>query len=911
MYLLVGKVIFSSGAWVVSAGIYLLVGCPKGHALISSIDGISFSQEAQRCSACGSNQYITSTNNSLFSCQPCPAGAVCDGSDLKARVQGSVWVVSNLTGQYVLVRCPPGYELLNTAGGVLSYAVQQCSICPTKFYCPGAASSRLPCPEGSFSPSGSGALRACVAVVLVEVVVALPLSSLDFDSSKQGGFVAALAYTCEVPVDHVTITSISQSRQRAENSITVATEVATKDAASAEAATKNLQEKKFLRELENQGLTGGKIVSSTIKVISTQGTSPWLSAGVGLAVGTLLLLIGIISFVISRRRSQPPEERQLKTAVAELRTRLCITAADGFMLTSERSRSASAVCEHLRQPVIIQRSFVEAAARLSLFQDFDIHQFDAFCICLQCSSGGDENTANSVPPAYYALCDWLLEICRTLIKPALEDLGEAEGKGSITNNKCDLSNEERFPYFLKRVCKARVWTDMGGNLFQRLRQIAQEQMNIISQLCNERYMDLVEGDNGSALLTFHVQPSITAGFVDIRRQDDSKVRSIIINDDSRTEYELDKNLGVLYGISEDIYITQLHRRAKILNSNFQARVFDLVTSHAVAIADTDDASNILVQDSLQYVEPVPEKLEPATVTCKQGQQDADLCHQPAAAPTVQTGCPGDDSDGFGRLPSLDQICTAQYVVTAAFVKADLASLDPPALGTASLCTPGLAQQRQSAGIIGIPEALPGEERDPFLAQALPVRTPSLPQAFVGLPQRAPSASMFTRTRSDSTVPSTGGLTVPEIMCQFRDGVFPVWVSPAQAKTTARMKEKIQEYIADGAEWPRTACILDPVRASVVCQGATQILEVAEWILKGQPAAARSTFTVCRVKNKFALSNSELVGGYRDLMLCCLLEAPSGLKIIGEIQIHDKTLYELKLLMHKLYRIHRAHTPSSI
>jgi hypothetical protein len=96
------------------------------------------------------------------------------------------------------------------------------------------------------------------------------------------------------------------------------------------------------------------------------------------------------------------------------------------------------------------------------------------------------------------------------------------------------------------------------------------------------------------------------------------------------------------------------------------------------------------------------------------------------------------------------------------------------------------------------------------------------------------------------------------MCQFRDGVFPVWVSPAQAKTVARMTEKVKEYV--GAEWPRTACILDPVRASVVCEGAAQILEVAGWFLSGLPASARQRFPVCRVKNKFALpvGTSELV-----------------------------------------------------
>ena len=169
------------------------------------------------------------------------------------------------------------------------------------------------------------------------------------------------------------------------------------------------------------------------------GTSQWLAAGVGLAVGVLLLILGLIVYFMSRRRPKQPEERLLKRAIAKLRVELGITAADGFLLTSERSRGLSAVCFswQRRQPVFLQRSFVEAAARLSMFHDFDIHQFDAFCICLRCSTGDNETPYESAnacaTPAYSALCDWLLDISKTLIKPVLSSLGESGGNDSTCN----------------------------------------------------------------------------------------------------------------------------------------------------------------------------------------------------------------------------------------------------------------------------------------------------------------------------------------------------------------------------------------------------------------------------------------------------------------------------------------------
>ena len=205
------------GDWAVSGGFYLLVGCPPRHALVSSFaDGGKgiFSQEAQRCIQCSTSEYILDTNNSLVSCQPCPVGATCDGPALQGKVPGSVWEAENVTSKYILVSCPPGYELINTDGGVFSFIAQQCSLCPPRFYCAGAASGKQSCPRGSFSPAGSSTTSACFTAVLVEAILALATSVPSFGPSQQLGFRNALAYTCQVAVDHVVITSISASNSR-------------------------------------------------------------------------------------------------------------------------------------------------------------------------------------------------------------------------------------------------------------------------------------------------------------------------------------------------------------------------------------------------------------------------------------------------------------------------------------------------------------------------------------------------------------------------------------------------------------------------------------------------------------------------------------------------------------------------
>ncbi len=123
------------------------------------------------CADCTEQQYVIDSNNVQHWCQDCPNGAMCNGSGLVGRVAESVWVPDNTTGQYRLVYCPPGYELINTdpATGTFSDFVQSCRPCKASFYCPGNQASRIACPSETYSPERSNSSAACTPVVFVQV----------------------------------------------------------------------------------------------------------------------------------------------------------------------------------------------------------------------------------------------------------------------------------------------------------------------------------------------------------------------------------------------------------------------------------------------------------------------------------------------------------------------------------------------------------------------------------------------------------------------------------------------------------------------------------------------------------------------------------------------------------------------
>jgi hypothetical protein len=247
-------------------------------------------------------------------------------------------------------------------------------------------------------------------------------------------------------------------------------------------------------------------------------------------------------------------------------------------------------------------------------------------------------------------------------------------------------------------------------------------------------------------------------------------------------------------LDEEIFITQLHRRAVLLNDEFQKKVLDIVAEHAVA----DQEEQMVKLHRLSSV-------------------------------------------AFSNS-SRNQIQFTSSLVYRA--DPNRAASDQQASSSKSSTTTGDTTATAT---------LPAERKGSG-AELFPARIPSLTT------NRHPSMREFRKVKGDP-----GELLGTRMTCIFTSGASgPVEVWPAPEKAPGRMREKLSEYAAEGVPWPRCAQILDPVRASVVCEGPEQMVQVAEWFLRQAPQIESysmepdTRLVVCRVKNKFAFSTDSLV-----------------------------------------------------
>jgi hypothetical protein len=220
-----------------------------------------------------------------------------------------------------------------------------------------------------------------------------------------------------------------------------------------------------------------------LQVVAGDFDSQLLAVSISLAASAILMILVIALYGFAFHRQLSQEERQLREEIAALRLRLGITLTQGFPLSSEHSLALNWAWRRREQHTIVQHSYIEAAARLSLFLDFDIHKFDAFCLCLQCSGANNYRMGDALddyPAVYRALCTWLLDISQQLIRPTISAVNLKGTEIQLSPEFlpepkicCSLSDELRFPYFLKMVSKCRIWSESGGVLFKELKKLAQ------------------------------------------------------------------------------------------------------------------------------------------------------------------------------------------------------------------------------------------------------------------------------------------------------------------------------------------------------------------------------------------------------------------------------------------------------
>jgi hypothetical protein len=264
---------------------------------------------------------------------------------------------------------------------------------------------------------------------------------------------------------------------------------------------------------------------------------------------------------------------------------------------------------------------------------------------------------------------------------------------------------------------------------------------------------------------------------------------------------------------EEVLIAQLHHRARLLDAHFQDEVLAVIKKHAVPEACVQEAT--LGADNGDNAGP-HDRLQASSEGQRGSQKECSLVHREPSEAIAE------NLPKWGRR-----------------IKRIRQSM-------------GSGQELQRGIMVQLGWSLQQPRSDLDLSN-------------LDVPRAAP-------TRIDTST----GSNATEMQCAFGGGrTGLVEVHPAPVKTVERAREKLGEYAAEGAAWPLVACILDPVRAAVVCEGPAHMVEVANWFLDGwireggcgefrrgaecsSENRAGRRLRPCRIKNKFVLEQELLV-----------------------------------------------------
>lgn len=284
-----------------------------------------------------------------------------------------------------------------------------------------------------------------------------------------------------------------------------------------------------------------------------------------------------------------------------------------------------------------------------------------------------------------------------------------------------------------------------------------------------------------------------------------QVKAVVVSDEARLEalVEQDNMQDCGTFLDEEIFLVQLYRRARLLNNEFQQRVLKLVRDNS--LTDSEERVDIV------------------------------------------------DHGGSAELG---------------------AALHPH-------LTLGTDLQRLDARESGVKADLVLDVRGQHYSDMKPnlfSRTTSsdfIRNVVAGWPTNlfgpAPSNTYSSSTTGLSDLSSKAS-SITKLTCLFLEGQGQVDVHSAPVKTIDRMRGKILEYAnatrgysgTFPGQWPFCSNILDPIRASIVCNSPSQIMQVFNWFTAGDSDGI-CEMPVCKVKNKFSFAQDELVGG--SVYLC--------------------------------------------
>jgi hypothetical protein len=398
--------------------------------------------------------------------------------------------------------CLAGYELVLGTGNFNVGSDGQCERCPASYYCLGGRAGRSPCLTGYFASAGSNSSGSCTPAVFVIVTVVFAIPAENFTAPLQSSYLHALAAALDhISIDRIAMIKISSTdsttgggRRSSSKGVRVQCSVATSDASAAITLSNQLDATRLKTKIEAQGLPSAELESVSVLASNLNlpsGTPQWVL--ISWLVGSLVLLLLSLTAALCiwhRKNAESDEDRALHLKIGEIRKILRLCKSDGFFLGSERPGYWEA---RRGVAIYLRKSQLEACARLALFQDFDLLQFNSFCIVME--GRQDENGADRYPD----LTDWLLGIAAALICPYAPGEEASQQPGVVSG--AVLSHADRFHLFEHKVIKARIWTD-DKSLFLKQQRRAQVFMDDIALECDERYKRMCCLPHGPELVAF-------------------------------------------------------------------------------------------------------------------------------------------------------------------------------------------------------------------------------------------------------------------------------------------------------------------------------------------------------------------------------------------------------------------------